>query len=284
LDYRKAFRVKPGQKLKLSKIDPAYKGKQESEAAAKEDTERYTKKLANQQALLYAENKHSILVVLQAMDAGGKDGTIKHVFSSVNPQGVRVARFNRPTVLESAHDFLWRVHPHAPANGEIAIFNRSHYEGVLVERVHKLVAKATWTERYRHIRDFEALLADKKTTVLKFFLHVSKDEQLARFAQRLDDPERNWKISESDYAERNLWGEYMEAYQEAIMATSTRDAPWYVIPSNHKWFRNLAVSQIMADTMADLGLAFPPPSVNLADIRRKYHAAVREAKQGGKKP
>jgi len=278
------FRVKPGQKLKLSKIDPAYKGKQESEAAAKEDTERYTKKLAAQQALLYAENKHSVLVVLQAMDAGGKDGTIKHVFSSVNPQGVRVARFNRPTVLESAHDFLWRVHPHAPASGEIAIFNRSHYEGVLVERVHKLVAKATWTERYRHIRDFEALLADKKTTVLKFFLHVSKDEQLARFAQRLDDPERNWKISESDYTERNLWDEYMEAYQEAITATSARDAPWYVIPSNHKWFRNLAVSQIMADTMADLGLAFPPPSVNLADIRRKYHAAVREAKQGGKKP
>jgi len=278
------FRVKPGEILKLRKIDPAFKGEKESEAAAREDTERYTRKLAGQQALLYAENKHSILVVLQAMDAGGKDGTIKHVFSSVNPQGVRVGRFNRPTVLESAHDFLWRVHPHAPANGEIAIFNRSHYEGVLVERVHKLVAKATWTERYRHIRDFEALLADKKTTVLKFFLHVSKDEQLARFAQRLDDPERNWKISESDYAERNLWGEYMEAYQEAIMATSTRDAPWYVIPSNHKWFRNLAVSQIMADTMADLGLAFPPPSVNLADIRRKYHAAVREAKQGGKKP
>jgi len=284
LDYRKMFRVKPGETLKLRKIDPAYKGKQESEAAAKEDTERYTKKLAGQQALLYAENKHSILVVLQAMDAGGKDGTIKHVFSSVNPQGVRVARFNRPTALESAHDFLWRVHPHVPAFGEIAIFNRSHYEDVLVARVHKLVNKAAWTERYRHIRDFEALLADKKTTVLKFFLHVSKDEQLARFAQRLDDPERNWKISESDYAERNLWDEYMEAYQDAITATSARDAPWYVIPSNHKWFRNLAVSQILADTMADLNLAFPPSSVNLADIRRKYHAAVQEAKEDGKKP
>jgi PPK2 family polyphosphate:nucleotide phosphotransferase len=283
LDYRKMFRIKPGQKLKLSKIDPAYKGKHESEADAKDDTERYTKKLAGQQALLYAENKHSVLVVLQSMDAGGKDGTIKHVFSSVNPQGVRVARYNQPTVLESAHDFLWRVHPHAPANGEIAIFNRSHYEGVLVERVHKLVAKATWTERYRHIRDFEALLADKKTTVLKFFLHVSKDEQLARFAQRLDDPERNWKISESDYTERNLWDQYMEAYQDAITATSARDAPWYVIPSNHKWFRNLAVSQILADTMADLNLAFPPPSVNLADIRRKYHAAVQQAKEDGKK-
>jgi PPK2 family polyphosphate:nucleotide phosphotransferase len=276
------FRIKPGQKLKLSKIDPAYGGKHESEADAKEDTERYIQKLAAQQALLYAENKHSVLVVLQSMDAGGKDGTIKHVFSSVNPQGVRVARYNQPTALESAHDFLWRVHPHAPANGEIAIFNRSHYEGVLVERVHKLVAKAIWTGRYRHIRDFEALLADKKTTVLKFFLHVSKDEQLARFAQRLDDPERNWKISESDYTERNLWDEYMEAYQDAITATSARDAPWYVIPSNHKWFRNLAVSQILADTMADLDLAFPPPSVNLADIRRKYHAAVQQAK-GGKK-
>ena len=277
------FRIKPGQKLKLSKIDPAYGGKHESEADAKEDTERYIQKLAAQQALLYAENKHSVLVVLQSMDAGGKDGTIKHVFSSVNPQGVRVARFNRPTVLESAHDFLWRVHPHAPANGEIAIFNRSHYEGVLVERVHKLVAKAIWTGRYRHIRDFEALLADKKTTVLKFFLHISKDEQLARFAQRLDDPERNWKISESDYTERNLWDEYVEAYQDAITATSARDAPWYVIPSNHKWFRNLAVSQILADTMADLDLAFPPPSVNLADIRRKYHAAVQQAKKAGKK-
>ncbi len=153
---------------------------------------------------------------------------------------------------------------------------------MLVTRVHKLIDKATWTERYQHIRDFEALLADKKTTVLKFFLHISKDEQLARFAQRLDDPERNWKISEADYTERNLWDKYIEAYQEAITATSTRDAPWYVIPSNHKWFRNLAVSRIMADAMADLDLAFPPSSVNLADIRRKYHAAVREAKEHGK--
>ena len=283
MDYRKAFRVKPGQKLRLNKIDPAYTGKLESEAAAKEDTEHYLKKLTRQQALLYAENKHSVLVVLQAMDAGGKDGTIKHVFSPVNPQGVRVARYNQPTAVESAHDFLWRVHPHAPGTGEIAIFNRSHYEGVLVERVHKLVNKATWTERYRNIRDFEALLAEKKTTILKFFLHISKDEQLARFAQRLDDPTRNWKISEADYTERDFWDAYVEAYEDAIAATSTRDAPWYVIPSNHKWFRNLAVSQIMADTMADLELAFPPPPVNLADIRRKYHAAVQQAKDGGKK-
>ncbi len=241
MDYRKAFRVKPGQRLKLSKLDPAYKGAHESEAAAKEDAEHYIKKLARQQALLYADNKHSVLVVLQAMDAGGKDGTIKHVFGAVNPQGVRVARFNVPTAVESAHDFLWRVHPHAPGFGEIAIFNRSHYEGVLVERVHKLVTKATWTERYRHIRDFEALLAEKRTTVLKFFLHISKDEQLARFAQRLDDPARNWKISDADYTERDFWGTYVGAYEDAIAATSTPEAPWYVIPSNHKWFRNLAV-------------------------------------------
>jgi PPK2 family polyphosphate:nucleotide phosphotransferase len=283
LDYRKAFRVKPRQKLKLSKIDPAYKGKHESEAAAKQDTEHYIKKLARQQTLLYADNKHSVLVVLQAMDAGGKDGTIKHVFGAVNPQGVRVARYNVPTPVESAHDFLWRVHPHAPGNGEIAIFNRSHYEGVLVERVHKLVNKATWTERYRNIRDFEALLIEKKTTILKFFLHIGKDEQLARFAQRLDDPARNWKISEADYTERGFWDAYVDAYEDAITATSTADAPWYVIPSNHKWFRNLAISQIMADTMADLELAFPPPPVNLADIKRKYHAAVQQAKGGGKK-
>ena len=284
MDYRKAFRVKPGQKLKLGKIDPGTTGKHEFEAAAKEATETYLKKLASQQALLYAENKHSILVVLQAMDAGGKDGAIKHVFASVNPQGVRVARYNKPAPVESAHDFLWRVHPHAPALGEIAIFNRSHYEDVLVARVHKLIDKATRTARYRNIRDFEALLTENGTTILKFFLHISKQEQLARFAQRLDDPARNWKISEADYTERGFWDAYVKAYEDAIMATSTHDAPWYVIPSNHKWFRNLAVSQILADTMADLDLAFPSPSVNLADIRRKYHAAVREAKAGGKKP
>ena len=282
MDYRKQFRMKPGQKLKLNKLDPAYKAKPASEAEAKEETERYLKELARQQTLLYAEHKHSVLIVLQAMDAGGKDGTIKHVFSGVNPQGVASPDTISRRRIEFAHDFLWRVHPHAPANGEIAIFNRSHYEGVLVERVHKLVNKATWTERYRNIRDFEALLAESGTTILKFFLHISKEEQLARFAQRLDDPERNWKISESDYSERELWDDYVDAYEDAIRATSTNQAPWYIIPSNHKWFRNLAVSQIIADSMADLKLAFPPPSVNLADIRRKYHAAVEES-QGGRK-
>jgi PPK2 family polyphosphate:nucleotide phosphotransferase len=282
LDYRKQFRVKPGHKLRLNKLDPAYAGKQGSEDKAKEETQHHLKELARQQTLLYAEHKHSVLIVLQAMDAGGKDGTIRHVFSGVNPQGVDVASFKQPTALEAAHDFLWRVHPHAPRAGQIVIFNRSHYEDVLITRVHKLIDKATCDRRYEHICDFEALLAQSGTTILKFFLHISKEEQLARFAQRLDDPARNWKISESDYSERELWDGYINAFEDAIRATSTDEAPWYVIPSNHKWFRNLAVSQIIADTMADLGLAFPPPSVNLADIKRKYHAAVEQAK-GGKK-
>jgi PPK2 family polyphosphate:nucleotide phosphotransferase len=282
LDYRKQFLVKPGEKLRLKKFDPSDTGKVESEDAAKEGAERYLKELAHQQTLLYAEHKHSVLVVLQAMDAGGKDGTIRRVFSGVNPQGVDVASFKQPTPIELAHDFLWRVHAQAPKAGQIVVFNRSHYEDVLVTRVHKLVDKKTCVSRYEHIRDFEALLAQSGTTVLKFFLHISKDEQLARFAQRLDDPGRNWKISESDYSERELWDDYVDAYEDAIGATSTDDAPWYVIPSNHKWFRNLAVSQIITDTIADLGLAFPKPSVNIADIRRKYHAAV-EAGQTGKK-
>jgi PPK2 family polyphosphate:nucleotide phosphotransferase len=282
LDYRKQFLVKPGEKLRLKKLDPSVTGKVESEDAAKEGAERYLKELAHQQTLLYAEHKHSVLVVLQAMDAGGKDGTIRRVFSGVNPQGVDVASFKQPTPIELAHDFLWRVHAQAPKAGQIVVFNRSHYEDVLVTRVHKLVDKKTCVSRYEHIRDFEALLAQSGTTVLKFFLHISKDEQLARFAQRLDDPGRNWKISESDYSERELWDDYVDAYEDAIGATSTDDAPWYVIPSNHKWFRNLAVSQIITDTIADLGLAFPKPSVNIADIRRKYHAAV-EAGQTGKK-
>ncbi len=282
MDYRKAFRVEPDSKVKLAKLDPAFTGKLDSEETAKEETQAYERKLTKQQALLYAEHQHSILVVLQALDAGGKDGTIKHVFSAVNPQGVNVAGFKQPTPVELAHDILWRVHPHAPGKGEIGIFNRSHYEDILVPRVHKTVDKDTWTERTKRIRDFELLLAGNGTTILKFFLHISKDEQLARFAQRLDDPPRNWKISESDYTERAFWDDYIRAFEDVFEATGTKAAPWYVIPSNHKWFRNLAVSQIMADTMEDLKLAFPKPTVDLADIRKKYHAALK-AEKGGKR-
>ena len=276
MDYRKEFRVDPDAKLKLRKIDPSYKGKHTSEDEAKQEIEAYGQKLFRQQALLYAEHKHAILVVLQALDAGGKDGTIKHVFTTLNPQGASVASFKQPTSAELAHDFLWRVHPHAPGKGEIVIFNRSHYEDVLVTRVHKLIDKATWTARYRQIRDFESLLVADGTTILKFFLHISKEEQLARFGQRLDDPHRNWKISESDYSERAYWDDYIEAFEDAMQATSTKEVPWYVIPTNHKWFRNLAVSHIMAEALEDLKLDFPPPSVDLAEIRRKYHAALQQ--------
>jgi PPK2 family polyphosphate:nucleotide phosphotransferase len=283
MDYRKEFRVEPLSKLNLDKIDPAYTGKHNSDVSAEPEIDAYQRKLAKQQALLYAEHKHSVLVVLQALDAGGKDGTIKHVFSSVNPQGTSVVSFKQPTPTELAHDFLWRVHPHAPVKGDIAIFNRSHYEDVLVTRVHKLIDKPTWKARYERIREFEALLAESGAAILKFFLHISKEEQLKRFAQRLDDPHRNWKISDADYTERALWADYIEAFEDAIEATSTKHAPWYVIPSNHKWFRNLAVSQVMADTMEELKLAFPKPTVDLEDIRHKYHAAVKEEKGNRKK-
>jgi PPK2 family polyphosphate:nucleotide phosphotransferase len=282
VDYRKKFRVDPDAKLRLSKIDPAYNGEHETEAEAKEAIEHYRAKLAHQQVLLYAGRQRSVLVALQALDAGGKDGTINHVFSALNPQGASVAAFKQPTPTELAHDFLWRVHPHTPAVGEIAIFNRSHYEDVIVTRVHKQIDKATWTERFRNIRDFERLLVARGVVVLKFFLHISKGEQLARFAERLEDPERNWKISESDYTERELWDDYEEAFEDALVGTSTKEAPWYVIPADHKWFRNLAVSQIMADTLEELKLTYPKSSVDLADIRRKYHAAAAEARKGKK--
>jgi PPK2 family polyphosphate:nucleotide phosphotransferase len=283
-DYRNKLIVNPGNKLRLKDVDPAFKGHHETKEAAAPELERYRQKLSQMQALLYAEKKHSILIVLQAMDAGGKDGTIKHVFAALNPQGASVAVFKQPTPIELDHDFLWRVHPHAPPKGWVAIFNRSHYEDVLVTRVHKLVDKPTCTARYELIRAFELGLKESGTAILKFFLHISKEEQLARFGKRLDDPSRNWKISESDYTERALWDDYMRAVEDALSATSTRDAPWYVIPANHKWFRNLAVAQIVADTMEELGMSFPKPSVDLAEIRRKYHAAVREENkvEGGK--
>jgi PPK2 family polyphosphate:nucleotide phosphotransferase len=281
MDYRQKFFVDPSHGVRLKAVDPAYKGEHESADSAKQETEHYRAKLAHQQTLLYAQRRHSLLVVLQALDAGGKDGTVNHVFGAFNPQGATVTGFKQPTPAELAHDFLWRVHPRAPARGEVAIFNRSHYEDVLVTRVHKLIDKATWTARYQHIREFENELVDNGTTILKFFLHIGKEEQLARFAERLEDPTRNWKISESDYTERALWDDYIVAFEDAMNATSSRAAPWYVIPSNHKWFRNLAVSQIMADTMEGLGMAFPKPSVDLAEIRRRYHMAEREERKRG---
>jgi PPK2 family polyphosphate:nucleotide phosphotransferase len=277
MDYRKQFRVKPGSEVELNEIDPGYAGKQLSEKEALADSEKFRDKLRKLQYLLYAEKKRSLLIVLQALDAGGKDGTVSHVMSAMNPEGTTVTGFKAPTPLELDHDFLWRVHPHAPARGTVAIFNRSHYEDVLVARVHKLVPKDVWSERYELINDFETLLhRQNKTHIIKFFLHISKEEQLSRFKQRLDDPARNWKISESDYKERELWDDYMRAFEDIFAKTSRKEAPWYVIPSNHKWFRNLAVSQIVAATMEDLGMQTPKPQVDLGVIRREYHQAAEE--------
>src|SRR5271166_4207251 len=279
MDYRKEFRVKPGAKVKLSEIDPGSTGKHVSEKEALADIEKYRDKLRKLQYLLYSEKRHSLLIVLQGLDAAGKDGTVNHVMSAMNPQGTKATGFKQPTALELDHDFLWRVHPHAPGKGSVAIFNRSYYEDVLVVRVHKLAPREEWEPRYELINDFEKLLRTQNNThIIKFFLHISKEEQLERFKQRLDDPARNWKISDSDYKERELWDHYTKAFEDVFAETSTKHAPWYVIPSNHKWFRNLAVSQIVADTMEDLGVKMPKPTVDLEVIRREYHEAADSGK------
>jgi PPK2 family polyphosphate:nucleotide phosphotransferase len=281
--YRKEFLVEPESKVNLDKIDSAYTGKHESHEKANDEVAEYIERLRKAQYLLYADAGQSLLVVLQGLDAAGKDGVIQHLFSGLNPQGVKVARFGPPTHVEAAHDFLWRVHSQAPADGEITIFNRSHYEDVLVTRVHKLVPKAVWSKRYDLINSFEKMLTRSGTRILKFFLHISKEEQLERFKQRIDDPVRNWKISESDYSERQLWDKYQRAYEDALSLTSTEHAPWFIIPSDHKWFRNLAISEIVVDAMEAMKLKLPAPRVNIDEIRQKYHDAEENAaaKSGG---
>ena len=279
MDYRERFIVEPGRKVRLEKIDPSYTGKHKSHDKALLQIRKHLERMGKLQYLLYADGDQSLLVVLQALDAAGKDGVIRHLFSGINPQGTLVFGFKQPSKVESDHDFLWRIHACAPAKGQIVIFNRSHYEDVLVVRVHDLVPRSVWSKRYDLINDFEKVLVQNRTRVLKFYLHISPEEQLARFAQRLDDPSRHWKISESDYSERELWPKYVSAYEDAMEQTSTKHAPWFVIPANHKWFRDLAISQIIADTMDEMGLKLPPTNVSIADIRRKYHAAARAQKK-----
>ncbi|BDV42921.1 hypothetical protein GURASL_18440 [Geotalea uraniireducens] len=281
MNYLEKFRVKPGSIVRLDKIDPSFKDKHEDHAAALDEIERYTKRLRELQYLLYAEDRRSLLIILQAMDAGGKDGTINHVLGNMNPQGARVYGFKVPSAEEAAHDFLWRIHQAAPPRGQVAIFNRSHYEDVLVTRVHDLVPKKVWARRYELINDFENNLVANGTHILKFYLHIGKDEQLRRFKQRLDDPARHWKISESDYSEREYWDDYTRAFEDALSNCSTDQAPWYVIPANHKWFRNLAVSRIVVETLEALRMEFPPPKVDIGEITARYHAAAAEAAPTG---
>ena len=218
------------------------------------------------QERLYAESERSLLVVLQAMDAGGKDGTIEHVFRGMNPQGVRVASFKVPTEEERAHDFLWRVHARVPGHGEIGVFNRSHYEDVLVVRVHDLVPEAVWRSRYEHIRAFESLLASGGTTVVKLFLHISEDEQAERLRARLEDPTKSWKFRSGDLEERARWHDHQAAFEEAIAETSTAEAPWYVVPADRKWYRNWAVLRILTETLEAMDPRYPAPEPGLDSL------------------
>jgi PPK2 family polyphosphate:nucleotide phosphotransferase len=261
------YRIKPGSKVDLKDWDP---NDRSASPGSKEEDEKRLLELATRltelQDRLYAERKHGLLVVLQGMDTAGKDGTIRHVFSEVNPLGVRAASFKVPTEEELSHDFLWRVHCRVPGKGEIVIFNRSHYEDVLVVRVHKLITQTECKRRYEHINRFERLLAETGTVVVKFYLHISKDEQKRRLQERLDDPNKQWKFNMGDLAERKLWRDYVGAYANALEATSTDWAPWYVVPANSKLNRNLLISSILSDTLAGLKMKYPPPKEKLDGI------------------
>jgi PPK2 family polyphosphate:nucleotide phosphotransferase len=255
----KRYRINPGQKVRLDDLDPndtsGFDGNKEDSL---KESEKLLRKLEQLQEVLYAEHKHKVLIVLQALDTGGKDGTIRRVFDGVNPQGVRVAHFGVPTPEEHDHDFLWRAHAQVPDTGEIVIFNRSHYEGVLVVRVHKLAPEEVWNARYQEINDFERMLCEEGTTILKFFLHISKDEQRKRLQDRLDDPTKRWKFSIHDLPERKFWSEYTRAYEAVLEKTSTKLAPWYVVPADHNWFRDVIISTVIVRTLEDLDMRYPP--------------------------
>ncbi len=261
-DYPR-YRVEPGAGIRLADVDP-----DESEHFSKKkdvvpELERNRERIAELQSRLYAENRRSVLLVLQAMDTGGKDGTIKHVFEGVNPQGCQVSSFKAPSAEEAAHDFLWRYHQHVPSRGMIGIFNRSHYEDVLVVRVKELVPEEVWRPRYQVINQFEHALTLSGVTVLKFYLHISKDEQKRRLESRLADPDKRWKFSANDIRERRHWDAYMGAFEEAISNTSTEHAPWYVVPANNKWYRNLVIARTIADTLEAMDPQYPAPEEGL---------------------
>ena len=265
-NYKKYF-AKPGIKLNLSKADTSDTDGLKSRKDAKSELTKNIKELAELQAKLYAQNKYAMLIVFQAMDAAGKDGMIKHVMSGLNPQGTQVFSFKQPSTTELDHGYLWRINKDLPEKGRIGIFNRSHYEDVLVVRVHNLIDdqkipdkfknNKLWKQRYKQINDFEKYLYENGTTVLKFFLHISKDEQKKRFLKRIDDPAKNWKFSEADIKERKFWDHYQEAYEEAISSTSKSNAPWYVIPADKKWFARLVVSEIIIEKMKELKPSYP---------------------------
>jgi PPK2 family polyphosphate:nucleotide phosphotransferase len=260
------YRVRPEQPIVLAAIDPntseGYKNKKDAE----DELEHQRQRLQNLQERLYAEHNRSLLIVLQAMDTGGKDGTIKHVFGGLNPQGCQVWSFKKPSDEESSHDFLWRYHQRTPQRGMISIFNRSHYEDVLIVRVKQLVPQEVWQERYQLINEFEHMLTLNNIRVIKFFLHISKDEQKRRLESRLKDPNKHWKFSSNDIKERQFWDDYQAAFEDAINNCSTAYAPWYVVPANKKWYRNLVVARTIADTLESMNPQYPPGEVGLENI------------------
>jgi PPK2 family polyphosphate:nucleotide phosphotransferase len=261
------FKVQPGGKVSLAEWDPDDTAGFPDRESVQAEGEKHLKRLSELEYVLYAENKRSVLIVLQAIDAGGKDGAIRHITQSLNPQSCRVIPFKTPSQEELAHDFLWRVHHQVPRKGEIRVFNRSHYEDVLIVRVHDLVPKAVWAKRYDQINAFEKILAENDTLILKFYLHISKDEQLERFRDRMEDPTKHWKINPGDFEERKHWSDYMRAYEAALAKCSTPQAPWFIIPANKKWFRNYAIAEILVEHLSALRMEFPKPSADLSNIR-----------------
>lgn len=263
----KKYRVKPNSQIKLHEMNPDDKSEFDGDKQdARAELEKLTDELDDLQERLYAEGKHAVLFVIQAMDTGGKDGTIRKVFGNINPQGCRVASFKAPSSTELAHDYLWRVHAALPRRGEIGIFNRSHYEDVLVVRVHKLVPKEVWEKRYAQINAFEKMLSEEGTTIVKFFLHISKEEQKQRLEERIADPTKHWKFNPGDLKERALWDDYQNAYQDALSQTSTEYAPWYVIPANRKWYRDVMVARIAHATLKHLDPQYPETKVDFSNI------------------
>jgi len=263
MDIAKHCIVKPGSKLRLKDRDP------NDTLGIKRNDKAHQKtiaRLGELQHLLYADKRYALLIVLQALDAGGKDGTIRHVMSGVNPQGCDVTSFKAPSSTDLSHDYLWRIHRAVPALGNIGIFNRSHYEDVLIVRVHRLASTEVWSRRFRQINEFERMLTENGVTILKFFLHISKDEQKRRFEARMEDPARNWKLSLPDFEERQHWNEYQEAYQDALRKCSTKLAPWYVIPADRKWLRNYVIAELIVEALDNMKLKYPAPTVDISKV------------------
>lgn len=263
----KQYLVEPGTKVKLSNWNPNdtgdFRGNKQDGLA---EVVRLNRKLEELQELLYAEHKHQVLIVLQAMDTGGKDGVIRHVFDGVNPQGVRVASFKAPTPEELDHDYLWRVHKVVPGKGEMVIFNRSHYEDVLVVRVHNYVPSYVWEKRFDQINQFERMLTENGMTILKFYLNIDRDEQKQRLQARLNDPIKRWKFRLGDLEDRKLWSDYMQAYEDVLSKTSTKYAQWIIVPANHKWYRDVVISSVLVNTLQRLDMKYPEPEENLEGV------------------